>query len=284
MIDTSFLQELERFTLIVRKRVTSKYEGERKSLYSGSGTIFRDHRQYAVGDNIKAVDWNVYARTDDLYIKVYEEERNLDVHILLDASASMGYEEKFDYAGKLALGMAYIALKNNERVHFASLTEGINVLRGKRGRQQIMTMLTQFNSIKPKGKLPLAATLKQYMRYLHSKSLIIIVSDFLYPIEEIAEALAVIPRGHKVKLIQVLDEEERYMLLNGDFTLIDSETEEKLRTYVSPRSQQEYVNTLEKHVAEIKHLVHKNRWSFHQASSDKPVFDSFYEITRNESF
>ena len=95
MIDSSFLNSLKKLDLIINKRVTSKYRGERKSISKGGGTIFKDHRIYAPGDNYKAIDWKVYARTDDLFVKLMEEERNLDVHILIDTSASMHYKNKF---------------------------------------------------------------------------------------------------------------------------------------------------------------------------------------------
>ena len=108
MIKTDFLHELDRFSLVVHKRVTSNYAGPRRSIAFGRGVVFKDHRIYAPGDDYRAIDWKVFARTDDLYIKTYEEERNLVVHIIVDFSSSMNFGKpvtKFDYASMIGVGL-----------------------------------------------------------------------------------------------------------------------------------------------------------------------------------
>lgn len=282
MISPKFLGELQRFSLIVNKRVTSKYSGERKSTFSGAGTIFRDHRQYALGDNYKAIDWRVYARTDDLYIKVFEEERNLEVHVLVDSSASMAYREKFDYAGMVGLGMSFLALKNNERVHLSTFSDKLQIIKGRKGANQIVNLMNEFNKIKPEGKSDLFKTMLEYKRYVHTKSLIIIVSDFLMPKETIENALSLFRKGHKVMLVQVLDTEEKQMPLEGDFKFIDSESDVKLKTYVSKRSQQQYLERLNQHVDFIKSIKLDAKISFNQFSTEESIFDSFFVLAQQQ--
>ena len=119
MIKTDFLHELDRFSLVVHKRVTSNYAGPRRSIAFGRGVVFKDHRIYAPGDDYRAIDWKVFARTDDLYIKTYEEERNLVVHIIVDFSSSMNFGKpitKFDYASMIGVGFAYLAMKDNDMI------------------------------------------------------------------------------------------------------------------------------------------------------------------------
>ena len=87
MINTDFLDQLNRFHLVVKKRVTSNYIGLRKSVSAGRGLTFKDHRLYAPGDDIRLIDWTVFARNDDLHIKTFEEERNLTAHIIIDSSS-----------------------------------------------------------------------------------------------------------------------------------------------------------------------------------------------------
>ena len=118
MITTDFLDQLNRFQLVINKRVTSSYMGPRRSIATGRGLTFKEHRQYAPGDDIRLIDWRVFARTDDLYIKTYEEERNLTVHSIIDSSASMGFGKpvsKFDFASMLGLGFAYLSMRENEK-------------------------------------------------------------------------------------------------------------------------------------------------------------------------
>src|SRR4030042_1668123 len=118
MIKTDFLRQLDRFSLILTKRKTSTYVGEKKSPATGKGLIFKDHTQYVPGEDFRSVDWRVFARTDKLFVKRYEEERNATVHILIDMSGSMNFGTectKAEYASMLGLGFAYLAMKNNER-------------------------------------------------------------------------------------------------------------------------------------------------------------------------
>ena len=125
-IDVSFLSQLDRFNLVIKKRVTSNYTGPRKSVALGRGLLFKEHRIYAPGDDIRAIDWKVYARTDDLYVKMYEEEKNLIVHIIVDYSASMNFGKpinKFDYASMLGVGFAYLAMKENEKFQFSTFSD-----------------------------------------------------------------------------------------------------------------------------------------------------------------
>ena len=126
MLDTSFLDQLTRFNLVVNKRVTSNLAGPRKSISAGRGLTFKDYRIYAPGDDIRLIDWKVYARTDDLYIKAYEEERNLTVHIIIDGSASMGFGKpasKFDYASMIGVGFAYLEMRDNEKFQFSTFAD-----------------------------------------------------------------------------------------------------------------------------------------------------------------
>lgn len=281
MIEASFLQELNRFNLIVNKRVTSKYTGERKSIGSGSGTIFKEHRIYAPGDDFRAIDWRVYARTDDLYVKMFEEERNLNVHILIDTSGSMAFNEKFDYAAKLGLGFAFLALKNNEKIHFSTFAKDIATFKGSKGQRQILAMLDHLNKIKPEGVSEIFNSVRAYKKGIHSRSFIVIISDFLTDVDKIIASLRLLGKGHTVRVVQVLDIEEKDMPLEGDFTLLDSESPAKLRTYISKRTQQTYVKRLNQHVNEIKTACTELGFKFFQFTTEKPVFDTFFELVNS---
>ena len=151
MINTDFLNQLDRFHLVVKKRVTSNFVGPRKSVAAGRGLTFKDHRMYSPGDDIRLIDWKVFARTDDLYIKTFEEERNLTAHIIMDASASMGFGKpisKFDYAAMLGVGLAYLAMRENERFQFSTFNEGLEIFQPRRGMSQLASMVFYLNNVK----------------------------------------------------------------------------------------------------------------------------------------
>jgi uncharacterized protein (DUF58 family) len=282
MIDASFLDNLKKFSLIVNKRVTSVYSGQRKSAAAGRGLSFKDHRIYAYGDDFRGIDWKVFARTDDLYIKNYEEERNLNVHILLDYSGSMDYGKptsKFDYASMIGVGFAYLAIKDNEKFQFATFSDRLDVFQPRKGMSQLASMIGHLNNLKIDGKTDLFASIASYKRMIGSRSLIVVISDFLFPIEEIKNSLFMLGRND-IKLVQVLDPQEKDVSLEGDFKLRDAESKEELRTYISPRLIQNYNNLMQDHVAKITDICNHLGIKFYQITSDTPIFDAFYEILK----
>jgi len=280
VIDTSFLSELDKFSLVINKRVTSNYSGPRKSIALGRGLIFKEHRIYAPGDDIRSIDWRVYARTDDLYVKTYEEERNLTVHIIVDYSASMNFGKlitKFDYASMLGVGFAYLAMKENEKFQFSTFSDDLAVFQPKRGMGQLIAMVDHLNSIKTKGPSKVKDAIQQYKKLIGSRAMLVLISDFLIPIEEINEALYMLG-DHVIKIIQVLDPVEKDLKLQGDFKLKDSETGTKMHTYISPRLRMQYEKMLDDHSAKIQETCNKLGMKFHLITTDTPIFDAFYKI------
>ena len=280
MIDTSFLDELRKFSLIVHKRVTSTYSGPRRSIAPGRGISFKEHRIYAPGDDIRLIDWNVYARTDDFYIKNFEEERNLTVHIIVDYSESMNFGKKFtkfDFACMLGVGFAYLAMKENEKFQFSTFSEDINVFQPKKGMSQLASMVYYLNSLKTKGLSRLLDAITHYKKFIVGKSMIILISDFLISIDEVKEALYRLGR-HEVKIIHILDSVEKDLALAGDHILKDSETKEELRTNISPSLRTKYQDMLDEHAKEIEKACITLGYGYHLITTDKALFDAFYEI------
>jgi len=282
MIETSFLDQLNRFSLIVNKRVTSNYAGERRSIAEGQGIIFKDHRIYVPGDDIRRIDWKLFARTDRLYIKKFEEERNLAVHIILDHSASMAFGNpysKFDYSGMIGLGFAYLAMKDNEKFQFSTFSDDLQIFRPRRGRGNLLNMVDHLNSVKPKGMSKFYENLSSYMKLVKSRSLIVIISDFLIDLEEIKSALYLLG-DHDIRIIQVLDAKERNLAIEGDLRLHDSETKGMLRTFISKRLRSHYENKLEDHISSIHSYCDALGIKFFAVTTDKPLFDVFYDMLK----
>ncbi|MDO8480589.1 MAG: DUF58 domain-containing protein [Nanoarchaeota archaeon] len=277
MIDTSFLASLAKFNLIVRKRVTSNFTGQRQSIAKGRGMLFKDHRIYAPGDDYRTIDWKIFARTDDLMIKTFEEEKNLVVHVIVDASSSMHYKKKFDYASMLGVGHAYLAMKRNDKFQFSTFAQDIDVMQPQKGMSQMMAMISYLNSRKPGGKTDFPQVARKYQHSLGSRGLIVIISDFLFPIEALKEGLIYFS-GHEVKLIQVLDEQEAYPTFEGDFKLKDSESGQQMRMYQSPYSREVYLDRLAEHQAEVRQVCDQLGMDFSIVNTGMPIFDAFYSV------
>ena len=280
MIDASFLDQLSKFHLIINKRVTSNYIGQKKSSAAGRGLTFKDYRIYAPGDDIRLIDWKVYARTDHLYIKSYEEERNMTVHVLSDCSASMNFGKpisKWDYASMLAVGYAYLGMRDNEKVQFATFSDSLEIFQPKRGPAHLLSMISHLNGIKPKGFSQMRNALLEYRKVIGTKAMVIVISDFLLPLADIKESLYQLS-GNEVKVIQVLDKVEKELKMEGDYKLTDSETKGIFRTFISPRMRSQYQQQLDAHCAQIEQTCNQLGFDYHLATTDVPIFETFYKM------
>ncbi|MBI2141138.1 DUF58 domain-containing protein [Candidatus Woesearchaeota archaeon] len=284
MITTEFLDYLDRFRLIINKKVTSNYTGKRTSLYTGTGATIKDYRIYSPGDDWRLIDWKIYARTDHLYIRRYEEERNLVMHALVDSSASMNYGSpvtKFEYGAMLGVGFAYLALKENEKFQFATFSEDVKVFQPRRGLGHLASMIDYLNSVRPTSKSRFKDMMVKYKKFLTSRSYIVLVSDFLFDIDEIREGLLTLASGnHEIKVMQVLDTTEKDLPVEGDVKLKDAESTETLRTYIGPKLVVEYENKLEQHIARIGKICTGIKADFCVATTATPIFDIFYDALR----
>ncbi len=283
MIDLSFLHQLDKLSLIINKRITSNFAGEHQTNVAGRGMIFKDHSIYTPGDDFRSIDWKVFARTDKLFVKSYEEERNLIVHIIVDFSGSMGFglgkTKKSDYASMIGLGFAYMALRNNEKFVLSTFSEKLEMFKPKKGRKQIIAILDYLNQRKPKGTSNFSLSLGKYKQLINTRSMIVIVSDFLYDVEQVKSVLYRY-KQHDIIMVQVLDKIETDLDLDGDFKLIDSETKEHMRTFITPYSREKYLEQLKEHKAEIKNACDEVGAKFFSFGTNYPVFDAFHDMLR----
>lgn len=286
MIELDFLRQLDRLSLIVNKRITSNYSGENVSDYVGKGIVFKDYVIYSQGDDFRSVDWKVFARTDKLFSRRYEEERNLTVHVILDYSSSMGFKtgklSKIEYASMIALGFSYMALKNNERFAMATFADKLEVHKPKRGRKQLMALMESLNENKVVNSSKFEQSMMMYKKLLNTKGFVVVISDFLYDTEEVARVLKRFKK-HEVRLIQVLDPVETDLELEGDYKLKDLETNEEMRTYVNSLLRKKYLESMKEHQAKISKSCDEIGAKFFTFSTAEPIFDCFYKILQKDN-
>lgn len=284
MIETDFLKHLNRLSIIINKRVTSNFVGERPSIHMGHGTIFKDHSLYSHGDDFKSIDWKVYARTDKLHIKRYEEEKSLAVHVLVDSSASMNFgstgRTKFDYASMLGIGFAYMALKNNERFVLSTFSDKLELFKPRKGKRQLVATLDFLKNKNASGISKFEEALRNYAKVIKSRSIIVIISDFLYDVEDVKRVIYSF-KNHDVKLVQVLDDMEVRLNLKGEFKLKDLETHGFLKTFIGPFLRKHYLNRLDEHKRKLNWIANSLGARFYSISTSMPIYDAFYEILRD---
>ncbi len=282
MISTDFLRQLDRFAIVLKKRVNAQYAGSKESKYCGHGLVFADYREYVPGDDVRAIDWRAYGRTDKLFIRRYEEERNLILHAVVDASASMDFGNsttKFDYGAMLGIGFAYMALRNNEKFVLSTFADKLNILRPKKGMNQLITLVEHLNKMRPEGKSRFMDSLEQYKELVTSKAFIVVISDFLFDVNELRETLYKYKRS-EVVLIQVLDERERDLDVKGDIILEDAETRSTLHTFISRRLVQKYEQKLNEHIYSVKDVADRIGAKFVTVTTGTPVFDVFHQVLK----
>jgi uncharacterized protein (DUF58 family) len=279
-IDLSFLRQLDKFDLVLKKRVISHYAGSRQSKNYGTGIVFYDYKDYVPGDDYRAIDWKVYARTNDFYVRRYEEERNMRIHAVIDASASMHFGTKvtkFEYASMMAIGFSYMALRNNESFEVSTFAEDLEVYKAKKGMSKLMSTVDTLNKVVPKGHSKFKESLEKYKAAIKTKSIVVMISDFLFDPEELKNTLFRYKRS-EVIVIQVLDPSERELALQGEILLTDSETGSKIKTFISNRLIENYSERLLEHIYALKKICDTFNVKFLSVSTETPVFDAFYAL------
>jgi uncharacterized protein (DUF58 family) len=237
--DDRFLRKLESLTLTVRRTTAGQRHGGRRSRRIGAGLEFADHRDYAAGDDLRYLDWNLYGRLGRLALRLFEEDEDLSIDLLVDASASMGMgaPPKLDLALQLGAALAYIGLCNLDRVAVAALGSEGSELPPARGKGRILPILRFLDQVQPVGRTPLAAAVRGFLarRSQRRRGLVVLISDF-YDASGARAALEVIRRHRLAAIaIQVSAPDELVPALRGDLRLRDVETGETRELTVSPK-------------------------------------------------
>lgn len=233
IFDEKTLRKLNKLQIVAKHVRAGQMKGERRSVRRGTSIEFADYRNYARGDDLRRLDWNVYARLDRPFIKLFEEEEDLAVYLLLDASASMDWpregnpdEHKFTFAQRVIAGLAYISLGSGDRLFVASLGgKRRNAMWGPlRGRGYTLGMLDFIGGLEADSVVDLNTSMRDFAMRTTRPGLCIIVSDLMSATGYQDGLSALQARGHEVTLIHVLSPDEVTPALTGDLQLLDIET------------------------------------------------------------
>ena len=236
-LNPEIVSRLKGMELKARLVVEGFIAGMHKSPYHGFSVEFAEHRQYMPGDNIRDIDWKVYAKSDRYYIKQYEEETNLKAYLLLDCSKSMAYRSgenvrKFDYAGLLTGALSYMMLRQRDAVGLVTFDDHLRRYippRSKSGHLHIL--LNEIADSQPSDKTDIAATLHTMAERIKRRGLVIIMSDLLDDTDDIISGLKHFRYDrHEVIVFHILDPRERDFSFAREAIFKDMETGEELTT------------------------------------------------------
>jgi uncharacterized protein (DUF58 family) len=247
LFDETFMRRLERLSLIARRVRRGRQHGERRSTKRGLSVEFADYRNYTPGDDLRRLDWRVYARLERPFIKLFEEEEDQTVHLLLDASASMDWPEgevdlnKWNFARKLLAALGYIALASGDRLSVSHLSQNDHQTWGpRRGRGNIHALLNHLSSLTAAGPTDLDAALRHVALARHRPGLLFLVSDLFSATGYETGLSALGSAGHEVNLLHLLSPDEIQPRLTGDLRLHDVETNQTQEMTIDPPMRRLY--------------------------------------------
>ena len=280
-IDLDFLRQLDRYNMAVRKRVSTVYAGNRPSTRIGKGIDTVGYREYYPGDEMKDIDWKAYSRTEKLYVRQFEEEKTLTAHILVDGSKSMDFPDravkKYEYAAMMALGIAYTVSRKNDKFAISTFGDDIDINSPKRGMKYLLELTDRLAERELEGVTDLDLCTHKYEKLIKSRSLIVIISDFMDDIEHIKSSVLRLS-GNDLVLIQILDPFEKTLPLRGDSRFFDMESGDEMKTYISNSFRENYFKALEEHNLAIDKVCKRTGAQFYSFTTDMSVFDSFLKI------
>jgi uncharacterized protein (DUF58 family) len=280
--DESFLRRLDKMQLVTQRMHGAASHGGRRSRKRGTSVEFADYREYTHGDDLRQIDWNIYGRSDRLYVKLREDEESLAVHLLVDCSKSMdwGKHHKLSYARRLAAALGYSGLAGQDLVSAAGfnsrLTAHLPALRGKPMAGRLFNFLA---SLEPSGETDLKAALRAYAAMHRRSGMAILISDLLNP-GGLEGLTALLDRGFEAVLIHLLDPIETDPEIEGEVELHDRESGQTLRISLDGATLDAYRRRLADWLTETEAFCAKRMVRYLTASTAMPLDELLFRQLR----
>lgn len=275
LLDPALLARLDALELLTHRVFRGGKKGERRSRRKGSSVEFADYRDYVRGDDTRHIDWNLFARLERLFIKLFLEEEDLAFYLLLDTSRSMGFGKpltKFAYAQRLAAALGYVALKNQDKVGVTAFSaRARDIMRPARGKAMLPKFLNHLSTLEVDERTSLASAVRDFVARNTQSGIVVLISDFLDDrgYEDALKHFFV--RNYEVYCIHVLSPEERNPELLGHLELIDAETGEPQEISVTEVLLKQYRQTLETFCGGLRDWTVARGMSYLAATTDQPV-------------
>ncbi len=294
LLTPEFMHQLDRLDVRSRKMLRGTVQGERRSKKRGASVEFADYRNYVVGDDLRRIDWNLYARLDKLFLRLFLEEEDLSVSLILDASASMDYGQpnKLRYTKQLIAALGYISLTHYNRLNLYSFTDTIHgIAEGLRGRRPIPRMIDWLDQQTPTGLVPapssagivpttasppgdLAAACKKFATINPRPGIVVLLSDFLDK-GDLADALRYLAgERYDAYALQILSPQELDPAKGevvGDLKLTDFEDGDTAEVSISAALLKKYRENLELFQNHVRDVCARRGLTYMSVSTDTPV-------------
>lgn len=287
LLDQDLLLKLETLALATKSRIAGSMQGQRRSRHIGSSLEFADYRLYSPGDDIRQLDWHAYGRTGKPFIKLFMDEQEMQVHLYVDASQSMGFgatdegshSDKFKYACQLAACIGYIALVNYDRVSAAFFSDVLLARTAlMRGRGSAHNLFQFLAAGEPSGIGKIDEAMMRPLSMPRQRGVVWLFSDFWYE-DGIEETIGYVrAAGHEVVVVHVLSPQEISPDLSGDLRLIDSELKSGMEVAMSSAVWRAYEAALEQHTHALRRFCYDQHIPYVLATTDMALTDAVFKL------
>lgn len=271
LLPPDLARQLERLELVTRKVFRGRMKGERRSSRKGQSVEFADYRNYVAGDDLRSLDWNLYARLDKLIVKLFLEEEDLHFYTLIDASPSMAFGEptKLEYAKRLAAALGYIGLTRADRVRIETLGgQRSPALRGKRGVARLIEFLGQIDSSET---VSFEEGVRQFCLRNSGRGVVVLLTDLMDKAGYETAMRYLVAQRVDVYVIQILSGAEIDPEVAGDLRLVDCEDGDIAEVTVSAPLLARYKRTLDSFTAGAQEFCSRRGMNYLLTSTDRPV-------------
>jgi hypothetical protein len=287
LFDDDFQRKLEYLAIVSRRVFSGRMRAERRTKKTGSGVEFADHREYQPGDDFRYLDWNVYQRFDRLLLRLFEEEEDLAIYLIVDASGSMSFGdgEKLRYAKRICAALAYVGLANLDRVSIVTTSDRVmERMPQTRGKARIFKVFRFLREIEPAGTTDLEDALKTFVAQHKRRGLAVLISD-LYDPAGFERGINVL-RYNKFDpfVVHVVDPQEEKPKLFGDVLLYDCETGDEREVTVTPKVLSRFREEYEKYIHTIDRFCATRQVPYVRADVTVPFDELILRVFRRGGF
>ncbi len=287
LFDDEFQRKLDYLALVSRRVFAGRMRAERRTKKSGSGVEFADHREYQPGDDFRYLDWNVYQRFDKLLLRLFEEEEDLAIYFIVDASGSMSFGDakKLRYAKRVAAALAYVGLANLDRVSIVSTSDKVmERMPQTRGKARIFKVFRFLKELEPAGHTNLETSLKAFVAQNKRRGLAVLISD-LYDPAGFERGINVL-RYNKFDpfVVHIVDPNEGKPKLNGDVLLYDCETGDEREVTVTAKVLERFQHAHAEYCEEIAKFCTSHQVPYTRADVSVPFDELILRVFRRGGF
>jgi uncharacterized protein (DUF58 family) len=283
--ENDFLKKLEYLHVVSKRAFAGQNRADRLAPKRGRGIEFADHRPYAAGDDYRQIDWKAYKRLNRLLLRLFDEEQDLPIYLLLDSSRSMAEPAKFDQARRIAAALCYIGLAHLDRLTIVPFTSGLGEESTPgQGKGRIFRVFERLERLEADGATDLRESFKEFASRGRQQGLVVVISDFLDPGGFEAGLKILRTLGHDVFLVHVASQADRDPGMFGEVRFVDAETGIRRDVEVTPRLAAAYRQAWQTHADEIERFCGRYDLGYVRADAERPFEEIILQTFRKGRF